>query len=168
MIWAICSPSLAPQVEMLKFYLRMGFEDLGTKDEHAAPISGVMGLPLPSSLAEAAKGLCSAAEVKKCVAKGARHTHPSTRASTGTRSHSPTSYSEVIQGFHFTEACVWLGGVVGVSSFRIELFPPSACGTVTPPPLPHAQKDSGTNRNLHTCYLPACLCLRIAVVLIPV
>eukprot|EP00669_Euglena_mutabilis_P002590 TRINITY_DN13254_c0_g1_i1.p1 TRINITY_DN13254_c0_g1~~TRINITY_DN13254_c0_g1_i1.p1 ORF type:complete len:352 (-),score=116.46 TRINITY_DN13254_c0_g1_i1:193-1248(-) len=63
-------PKLFEKVEMLKFYLRMGFEDLDTKDEHAAPISGLMDLPLPSSLAEAAKGLCSAAEVKKCVSKG--------------------------------------------------------------------------------------------------
>jgi len=137
---------------MLKFYLRMGFEDLGTKDEHAAPISGVMDLPLPSSLAEAAKGLCSAAEVKKCVSKGARHTHPSTRASTDTRSRSPTSHLEVIREFHSTEASVWLCGVVGPSSFRIKLFPPSACGTVTPPPtLKKIQVPPGT-------YLPACAC----------
>ena len=58
------------QVELLKFYLRMGFEDLDSKADDTAPISGVMDLPLPATLAVAAKGVCSAKEVEKCVHKG--------------------------------------------------------------------------------------------------
>jgi predicted DNA-binding WGR domain protein len=61
---------LMEKVELLKFYLRMGFEDLDSKADDTAPISGVMDLPLPATLAVAAKGVCSAKEVEKCVHKG--------------------------------------------------------------------------------------------------
>jgi len=54
--------------ERLKFYLRMGFEEL--EDANLAPISGVADLPLPSSLKAAASSVCSAAEIKMSEKKG--------------------------------------------------------------------------------------------------
>lgn len=36
--------------ELLKFWLRMGFDEMGEDEEYVAPIEGVMDLPLPPSL----------------------------------------------------------------------------------------------------------------------
>jgi len=45
---------LKEKQELLKFYLRMGFEECGGKDDtKKTPISGVMSLPLPPTLAVA-------------------------------------------------------------------------------------------------------------------
>merc|ERR1712060_626542 len=44
------------------FFLRMGFEKVDA-DASVTPIDGVMDLPLPKSLDEAAKGVCSAGAI---------------------------------------------------------------------------------------------------------
>jgi len=54
--------------ERLKFYLRMGFEEL--EDAHLDPISGVADLPLPTSLKAAASSVCSASDIKASEKKG--------------------------------------------------------------------------------------------------
>lgn len=47
---------LQQKLELLNFYLRMGFDDVGKKTD--TPISGIMDIPVPKSLAEAAKEIC--------------------------------------------------------------------------------------------------------------
>lgn len=54
--------------ERLKFYLRMGFEEL--EDANLAPISGVSKIPLPSSLKAAASSVCSIGDIKASETKG--------------------------------------------------------------------------------------------------
>jgi len=54
---------------LLQFYLRMGFEDMDVADESLTPISGVMELPCPKSLEEAAKAVCGAKDIKSCHTK---------------------------------------------------------------------------------------------------
>jgi len=54
--------------ERLKFYLRMGFEEL--EDADLDPISGVADLPLPTSLKAAASSICSASDIKASDKKG--------------------------------------------------------------------------------------------------
>jgi len=51
--------------ELLKFYLRMGFEDL-EDDEGLTPIDGVMEQKCPTSLAAAASKVCTASDIKSC------------------------------------------------------------------------------------------------------
>mmetsp|Transcript_43588 Transcript_43588/g.100454 ORF Transcript_43588/g.100454 Transcript_43588/m.100454 type:complete len:514 (-) Transcript_43588:46-1587(-) len=60
---------LQQKVELLKFYLRMGFEEVEEETE-MTPISGVMDLPVPSSLEEAAGSLCSKGDLKTSTNKG--------------------------------------------------------------------------------------------------
>jgi len=60
---------LQAKVELLKFYLRMGFEEL-EEDTGMTPVSGVMQLPVPTSLDNAANGLCSSSDIKKSATKG--------------------------------------------------------------------------------------------------
>jgi len=61
---------LQGKVELLKFYLRMGFE-VDEEEKGATPISGVMNMPVPASLTEAASGLCSKGDIDKSDKKGA-------------------------------------------------------------------------------------------------
>ena len=56
--------------ELLKFYLRMGFEDMNTDTKDLTPISGVMELPVPSTLWEAAKSVTNRTEVDNAVGMG--------------------------------------------------------------------------------------------------
>jgi len=63
---------LGAEKALLQFYLRMGFEDLGNVEEILTPISGVMKLPLPKSLHEAAKSVCGVKDIKSCTTKGAK------------------------------------------------------------------------------------------------
>jgi predicted DNA-binding WGR domain protein len=60
---------LDEQEQLLKFYLRMGFDKIETK-AGLGPISGVMALPVPKTLVEACKGICNAGSVKSCEDKG--------------------------------------------------------------------------------------------------
>jgi hypothetical protein len=60
---------LREKEELLKFYLRMGFEEIEEK-AGLTPISGVMELPLPKSLQEAASGICTKYDVDECMTKG--------------------------------------------------------------------------------------------------
>merc|ERR1712232_478121 len=60
---------LQQEVELLKFFLRMGFEKVET-DKNLSPISGVMVLPCPKSLDEAARGICNGGAVASSNAKG--------------------------------------------------------------------------------------------------
>jgi hypothetical protein len=54
---------------MIKFYLRMGFEHM-EEDEGLTPIDGVMDLPLPATILEAAKIDTNTNEIDRCVVKG--------------------------------------------------------------------------------------------------
>lgn len=60
---------LQAKVELLKFYLRMGFEKMEEEDG-LTPVSGVMQLALPKSLDEAASGLCSKGDINTSAKKG--------------------------------------------------------------------------------------------------
>jgi len=60
---------LQAKVELLKFYLRMGFEEV-EEEVGLTPVSGVMQLPLPKTLGEAAGGLCSKNDIKTSATKG--------------------------------------------------------------------------------------------------
>jgi predicted DNA-binding WGR domain protein len=61
---------LREKEELLKFYLRMGFEEVEQEEKHLTPISGVLDLPLPPTLLEAARNICSKGEVDASDAKG--------------------------------------------------------------------------------------------------
>eukprot|EP00929_Paragymnodinium_shiwhaense_P008076 TRINITY_DN1119_c0_g2_i1.p1 TRINITY_DN1119_c0_g2~~TRINITY_DN1119_c0_g2_i1.p1 ORF type:complete len:567 (-),score=178.91 TRINITY_DN1119_c0_g2_i1:332-2032(-) len=61
---------LQAKVELLKFYLRMGFEQI-EEDQTLGPIDKVLDLPLPQSLDEAAEGICAKGPVNQCNKKGA-------------------------------------------------------------------------------------------------
>ena len=56
--------------ELLKFYLRMGFEDMSSDNKVLTPISGVMDLPVPGTLWEAAKMVTNRTEVDNSVRSG--------------------------------------------------------------------------------------------------
>mmetsp|Transcript_2345 Transcript_2345/g.3637 ORF Transcript_2345/g.3637 Transcript_2345/m.3637 type:complete len:830 (-) Transcript_2345:156-2645(-) len=58
--------------ELLKFYLRMGFEDMNTDTKDLTPISGVMDLPVPKTLWDAAKSVTNKFEVDNSVNTGAQ------------------------------------------------------------------------------------------------
>mmetsp|Transcript_117524 Transcript_117524/g.226728 ORF Transcript_117524/g.226728 Transcript_117524/m.226728 type:complete len:433 (+) Transcript_117524:71-1369(+) len=60
---------LTAQEDLLKFFLRMGFDSVETKST-VSPISGVMELPVPRSLDEACKGICDKSSVKTCESNG--------------------------------------------------------------------------------------------------
>lgn len=62
---------LEQKVELLKLYLRMGFDSVES-DKSVTPIAGVMDLPVPKSLDDAAKGLCPTSAVSSCNAAGKR------------------------------------------------------------------------------------------------
>jgi len=59
--------------ELLKFYLRMGFEELDKEEEGLLPISGVMSLALPPSLESACSGVCTSASLKSSMTNGKKH-----------------------------------------------------------------------------------------------
>jgi predicted DNA-binding WGR domain protein len=56
--------------ELLKFYLRMGFEDMDECGEVKAPIDGVMELPLAATLKEAALSVCTQYDIDRSNEKG--------------------------------------------------------------------------------------------------
>lgn len=60
---------LREKEELLKFYLRMGFEELD-EEPGLTPIHGVLSLPLPASLTEAARGICTSGDISSSDAKG--------------------------------------------------------------------------------------------------
>jgi predicted DNA-binding WGR domain protein len=60
---------LAAKEELLKFYLRMGFDNIESK-AGLGPISGVMSLPVPKTLGEACRGICDTGSVKSCETRG--------------------------------------------------------------------------------------------------
>lgn len=60
---------LQAKVELLKFYLRMGFEKV-EEDTGATPIAGVMDLPLPESLSQACAGVCGQGFIKSSTMQG--------------------------------------------------------------------------------------------------
>jgi len=59
---------LQSKIELLKFYLRMGFE--AVEEEGLGPISGVLDLPCPATLEAACPGLCSKNDLKTSSEKG--------------------------------------------------------------------------------------------------
>lgn len=56
--------------ELLKFYLRMGFDETNEEDNNLTPISGVMELELKKTLLEACKKICTSGDVKSSVTRG--------------------------------------------------------------------------------------------------
>lgn len=56
--------------ELLKFYLRMGFEEVEESDKGMTPIAGVSDLPLPPTLTDAIGGICPPASIKQSVSQG--------------------------------------------------------------------------------------------------
>jgi predicted DNA-binding WGR domain protein len=60
---------LCEKEELLKFWLRMGFEDM-EEDASLTPIDGIMGLQIPKTLSEAAAGVCSKREVDSSTRQG--------------------------------------------------------------------------------------------------
>jgi len=60
---------LEAKVELLKFYLRMGFEEV-EEDTGRSPVSGVMALPVPASLDAACSGLCAKGQIVQSTKKG--------------------------------------------------------------------------------------------------
>lgn len=56
--------------ELLKFYLRMGFEEIEKDDSNLTLISGIMELALPKTLANACKKICTSGDVKASVTRG--------------------------------------------------------------------------------------------------
>jgi len=56
--------------ELLKFWLRMGFEEPEEEGEGLTPIHGIFDLPIPQSLKEAAVGLCRPADIASSETKG--------------------------------------------------------------------------------------------------
>mmetsp|Transcript_44921 Transcript_44921/g.92891 ORF Transcript_44921/g.92891 Transcript_44921/m.92891 type:complete len:728 (+) Transcript_44921:46-2229(+) len=67
------SAMLEAEEELLKFYLRMGFEEVQAEDDGLLPISGVMSLPLPKDLETACSGICAAGSIKSSMARGKKH-----------------------------------------------------------------------------------------------
>jgi len=64
---------LEAEEELLKFYLRMGFEEMDKVDDGLSPVSGIMDLPLPPSLDAACSKLCAASAIKASSDKGKQH-----------------------------------------------------------------------------------------------
>eukprot|EP00457_Paulinella_chromatophora_P004027 gb/GEZN01004037.1/.p1 GENE.gb/GEZN01004037.1/~~gb/GEZN01004037.1/.p1 ORF type:complete len:635 (+),score=148.15 gb/GEZN01004037.1/:24-1907(+) len=62
--------ALHEKQELLKFYLRMGFEDMEEDTEGLTPIAGVMELPLPKTLKEAAAHVCGSHDIANCEQQG--------------------------------------------------------------------------------------------------
>ena len=56
--------------ELLKFYLRMGFETQEEPERTLTPIAGVMNLPVPPTLSDAIGTACPAASIKSSVGQG--------------------------------------------------------------------------------------------------
>lgn len=62
---------LEAKVELLKFYLRMGFEEVEEEvDTGRTPVSGVMVLPCPKTLDDACTGVCGKGPIKSSNTKG--------------------------------------------------------------------------------------------------
>ena len=80
--------------ELLKFYLRMGFEDETPADKSLTPISGISDEPLPATLKDAAKMLCSLAQIEKCVQTGKKLAH--LKKGAPTRPMSEDEYASVL------------------------------------------------------------------------
>lgn len=64
---------LEAEEELLKFYLRMGFEEIEKEDAGLTPVSGIMSLDLPKSLDAACSKVCGAADIKLSNEKGKAH-----------------------------------------------------------------------------------------------
>jgi len=56
------------EIELLKFYLRMGFEEID-KDDDLTPVDGVMELPVPASLDDAASAVAAKPSIASSNAK---------------------------------------------------------------------------------------------------
>jgi len=67
------SEMLEAEEELLKFYLRMGFEELDKEEDGLLPISGVMSLDLPKSLEAACSGICASGSIKSSMTRGKKH-----------------------------------------------------------------------------------------------
>jgi len=60
---------LREKEELLKFWLRMGFEEV-EKDDGLTPISGIMELPVPESLSKAASSVCNKGSIDSSTRQG--------------------------------------------------------------------------------------------------
>ena len=66
------SEMLHEKEELLKFYLRMGFEDMESDTKTLTPISGVMAVDIPKTLWDAAKAVTNRTEVDNSVSMGSQ------------------------------------------------------------------------------------------------
>lgn len=64
---------LEKEEELLKFYLRMGFEEVDKGDDGLTPLSGVYEMDLPASLVAAAEKLCGKHDIQVSDEKGEAH-----------------------------------------------------------------------------------------------
>jgi len=64
---------LEAEEELLKFFLRMGFEEMEKPDDGRTPISGIMAQDRPKSLEAACAKLCSLKDIKTSTDKGKTH-----------------------------------------------------------------------------------------------
>mmetsp|Transcript_33218 Transcript_33218/g.71213 ORF Transcript_33218/g.71213 Transcript_33218/m.71213 type:complete len:578 (+) Transcript_33218:72-1805(+) len=64
---------LEAEEELLKFYLRMGFEEMDQADDGLSPVDGIMELALPPTLETAASKLCALKDIKASTDKGRTH-----------------------------------------------------------------------------------------------
>lgn len=64
---------LEAEEELLKFFMRMGFEEMDKADDGLSPVSGIMEMALPKSLDEACGKLCAAKDIKGSREKGKTH-----------------------------------------------------------------------------------------------
>nr|QDO16507.1 poly [ADP-ribose] polymerase 2 [Crypthecodinium cohnii]USW07837.1 poly [ADP-ribose] polymerase 2 [Crypthecodinium cohnii] len=64
---------LEAEEELLKFYLRMGFEEMDQADDGLSPVDGIMELALPPTLETAASKLCAMKDIKASTDRGRTH-----------------------------------------------------------------------------------------------
>jgi len=64
---------LEREEELLKFFMRMGFEEMDKADDGLTPVSGIMAMELPKSLEDACAKICAMKDIKASMAKGTQH-----------------------------------------------------------------------------------------------
>jgi len=85
---------LEAEQELLKFYLRMGFDEMEKADDGLLPVSGIMDLELPKSLESACSKLCSAKDIKASSEKG--KTHADRNSGKPTKAMEPHLYAAIM------------------------------------------------------------------------
>lgn len=63
-------PQVNEKEELLKFYLRMGFEEVDKEESKLPPLAGILSLPIPKTLAEAIGAAADKNSINNSVTKG--------------------------------------------------------------------------------------------------